>query len=278
MNANAVIDGAYAGFIQANAMAGTISTTLVLPTDGLTRISFLAGKRTNMPACALNVEIDGTNKFGFTAAELASELGAIFTGAAVLPKGTHTLTFRGLYTGADTAIWIDKVVVDTLAGCGLVGNLPTGTVATVASGAVLDLGSGAQTLAGLNGSGLVTNGTLAISGITAPGGTNVIGTLTLAAATALNGTLLIDTSIGGTNDLLAVQGNLNLTGSVLQIQDVSQLKSGTSYLIATCTPGGLTGHFASTNFVGGTRWHVVYDNIKGEVRLEVFRGTLIKVK
>ena len=101
---------------------------------------------------------------------------------------------------------------------------------------------------------------------------------TLAAATALNGTLLIDTSIGGTNDLLAVQGNLNLTGSALQIQDVSQLKSGTSYVIATCAPGGLTGRFASANFAAGTRWHVVYDNVKGEVRLEVLRGMLIQVK
>ena len=277
VNANAAIDGAYAGFIQANATAGTISTTLVLPADGLSLISFLAGKRPGMPACALNVEIDGVSKFGFTAAELASELGALYKGAAVLPKGTHTLTFRGLYTGADTAIWIDKVVVDTLAGGGLVGNLPTGTVATVTSGAVLDLGGNAQTLAGLSGDGLVTNGTLAVSGTVAPG-TNVIGTLTLAVATTLNGTLLADVSLTGTNDLLKVQGTLNLlTGATLQIQDVNQLKRGTSYVIATCTPGGLTGQFTSTNLAVGSRWHVVYDTGKGEVRVEVARGSVIQL-
>lgn len=278
VNANAAIDGAYAGFIQANATVGTISTTLVLPADGLSLISFLAGKRPGMPACALNVEIDGISKFGFTAAELASELGALYKGLVMLTKGTHTLTFRGLYTGSDTAIWIDKVVVDTLAGGGLVGNLPTGAVVTVNSGAVLDLGGNAQTLAGLSGYGLVTNGTLAVTGMIVPGGTNAVGTLTLAANTALTGTLLVDTTLTGTNDLLKVQGSLNLTGSTLQIQDVNQLKSGTSYVVATFTPGGLTGRFASANFVAGTRWHAVYDTFKGEVRLEVYRGTLIQVK
>ena len=221
VNANAAIDGAFAGFIQANATVGTISTTLVMPTDGLSLISFLAGKRPGMPACALNVEIDGVSKFGFTAAELASELGTLYKGSAVLSKGTHTLTFRGLYTGSDTAIWIDKVVIDTLAGGGLVGNLPTGTVATVNSGAVLDLGGNTQTLTGLTGDGLVTNGSLVVTGTISPG-TNTIGTLTLA-TTALTGTLLIDTSIAGSNDLIKVQGSLNLTGSTLQVQDLNQL-------------------------------------------------------
>ncbi len=276
VNSNAVIDGAYVAFLQAFATNGVASTTLSLPADGQYIISFMAGKRLNMPACALSVEVDGTNKFGFTAAELAGELGATYTGSAVLSGGLHTLTFRAPYTGVDTAIWFDRVVVNTLAGSSQAGSLPTGTVATVSSGAVLDLGGKAQTLAGLSGNGLVTNGTLAVSGTVAPG-TNTIGTLTLAAATTLTGTLLIDTAISGTNDLLKVQGSLNLTGATLQIQDVNQLKSGTSYVVATCTPGGLTGPFAATNFVAGKRWHVVYDNIKGEVRLEILQGTQIKI-
>jgi hypothetical protein len=276
VNGNATIDGAFAAFIQANAMAGVLSTTLVLPADGLYAISFMAGKRPVMPACALSVEIDGVSKFGFAAAEF-NEQGALYTGSAVLSSGTHTLTFRGAFTGSDTAIWLDRVTVDTLAGGSLAGSLPTGTVVTVLSGTVLDLGGKTQALAGLSGYGLVTNGTLAISGTVVPGGTNAIGTLTLAAATTLNGALLIDTSVGGTNDLLKVQGGLNLTGSSLQIQDVNQLKSGTSYVIARCTPGGLTGRFVSTPFVDGTLWHVLYDNSQGEVRLETYRGTLFSV-
>ncbi len=273
VGASDLIDGAYAGYIQAN---GTISTTLSLPADGLYLISFMAGKRPTTAASAVAVKIDGVSKFGFAAAEF-SDAGAIYTGSAVLSGGAHTLTFQGTTTGTDSATWIDRVAFATLADGGSVGKLPTGTVVTVTSGAVLDLGGGAQTLAGLGGRGVVTNGTLAVSGVAAPGGTNVIGTLTLAAATTLSGTLLIDTSVGGTNDLLKVQGTLNLTGSTLQIQDVNQLKSGMSYVIATCAPGGLTGPFAAANFVGGTRWHVVYDNVKGEVRVEVIQGTLIRI-
>jgi autotransporter-associated beta strand protein len=272
VGASDVVDGTYAGFIQGS---GTLSTTLSLPVDGQYIVSFMAGKRPTTSASALSVRIDGADKFGFAAAEF-SDVGAIFTGSAVLSGGTHTLTFQGTMIGADSATWIDRVTVTTLAGGGLVGNLPTGTVATVSSGAVLDLGGNTQALAGLSGNGLVTNGTLAVSGTIAPG-TNTIGTLTLAAATTLTGTLLIDTSLTGTNDLLKVQGALTLTGATLQIQDVNQLKAGTSYVIATCTPGGLTGRFVSANFAAGTRWHVVYDTIKGEVRLEVLGGTLLRV-
>ena len=275
VSGSAAIDGAYAAFVQANTLAGAISTTLSLPADGLSLISFMAGKRPTTAASAISVEIDGTNIFGFAAAEF-SDSGSIYTGSAVLSKGAHTLTFRGILTGTDSATWIDRVTVTTLAGGSLAGNLPTGTVVTVTSGAALDLGGNAQALAGLSGNGLVTNGTLAVSGTIDPG-TNTIGTLTLAAATALTGTLLIDTSLTGTNDLLKVQGTLTLTGSALQIQDVNQLKAGTSYVIATCTPGGLTGRFATANFAAGTRWHVVYDDIKGEVRLEVLGGTLLRV-
>ena len=278
VSSNAVIDGAYAAFVQASTSAGAISTTLSLPADGQYVISFMAGKRPNMAACDLLVEIDGVSKFGFAAAEF-NEAGAMYTGAAYLSGGTHTLTFRGPYmAGVDTAIWIDRVVVDTSAGDSLAGNLPAGTAVTVASGAVLDLGGKTQALAGLGGSGLVTNGTLVVSGITAPGGTNAVGTLTLATATALTGTLLVDATLAGTNDLLKVQGTLNLpAGATLQIQDVAQLKRGTSYVIATCTPGGLTGQFTSTNLAVGSRWHVVYDTGKGEVRVEVARGSVIRL-
>jgi autotransporter-associated beta strand protein len=276
VSGSAAIDGSDACFIQANSQAGTASTTLSLPADGLYVISFMAGKRPTTAASSIAVDIDGTNQFAFAASEFGV-LGDIYTGSAVLSAGTHTLTFRGTVTGIDSATWIDRVTVTTLAGGSLVNTLPTGTAVTVASGAVLDLGGNAQTVAGLSGYGLVTNGTLAVSGTVAPGGTAVIGTLTLAADTALGGTLLIDTSLSGTSDLLKVQGTLDLTGATLQIQDVGQLQSGTSYVIATCTPGGLTGTFDSTNLADGTRWHVVYDAVNGEVRLDVYRGTLIQV-
>jgi len=276
VNSNAVIDGSCAAFLQANATNGVASTTLVLPADGQYIISFMAGKRLNMPACSLSVQIDDTNQFAFTAAELFSELGAMFTGSVNLSGGTHKLTFWAPWTGVDTAVWIDRVTVTTLAGGSLAGNLPTGTEVTVASGAVLDLGGKMQTLTGLGGNGLVTNGTLAVSGTITPG-TNGIGTLTLATDTVLSGSLSVDVSLAGSSDRLSVQGALNLENATLQIQDVNQLQPGISYVVASCAPGCLTGTFVSANFAPGTHWHVVYDNAKGELRLETYRGTLIQI-
>ena len=145
----------------------------------------------------------------------------------------------------------------------------------VAAGAVLDLDGTTQTLSGLSGSGLVTNGTLDVSGDIAPGGTNAVGTLTLAAVAPQSGTLLIDAAPDGTSDLLAAQGALDLTGLALRIQDVSQLKAGQRYVIASCAPGGLTGPFASTNLEGGG-WTVSFNNAVGQVLL-ISRGFLILI-
>lgn len=276
VNAQAAIDGAYAAFLQPYATNSVMSTTVVLPSTGLYSVSFLAGKRPNMPPCPLSVEIDGDSKGLFTSNEFV-EVGSVYTIASVLSGGPHTLTFKGVYTGVDAAVWVDRVTMVTAEGGGSVGCLPSGAVVNVASNGVFDLGGGAQTLAQLGGLGLVTNGTLAVSGRVAPGGTNAVGTLTLATATALSGNLLVDVSASGTNDLLKVQGSLNLTGATLQVQDVGQLKSGASYVIATFAPGGLTGRFASSNLASGTRWHAVYDTVKGEIRLETYRGTVIQL-
>lgn len=145
----------------------------------------------------------------------------------------------------------------------------------VAAGAVLDLNGTTQTLSGLSGSGVVTNGTLAVNGAIAPGGANAVGTLTLTSVVPLGGTLLTDVALDGTSDLLNAQGPLNLSGLSLQIQDLSQLKSGKRYVIATCTPGGLTGTFTSSNLNTG-RWTIHYNNTIGEVRL-ISRGLLVLI-
>ena len=144
---------------------------------------------------------------------------------------------------------------------------------SVAAGAVLDLNGTTQTLARLSGCGLVTNGTLAVSGDIAPGGTNAVGTLTLASAVPLSGTLLTDVAPDGTCDNLKVQGPLDLTSLSLQIQDVSQLTPGMRYRVASCTPGGLTGPFTTVN-LNANSWTVSYNNAAGEVRL-ISRGLLI---
>ena len=150
--------------------------------------------------------------------------------------------------------------------------LATNANLTVATGAIVDLNGHTQTIGGLSGSGVVSNGTLTVAGTTAPGGTNVIGMLTLATTTTLSGTLLIDVATGGACDVLQVQGPLNLVNLDLMIQDMGQLNIGKEYVIARFTPGGLTGRFQSNN-IDGLKV-IYYNNAAGEIRL-VGRGTMI---
>ena len=152
--------------------------------------------------------------------------------------------------------------------------LPAGTDVAVDSGAVLDLGGSVQTITDLSGSGLVTNGTLGVTGTVAPGGTNNIGTLSIAASTTLSGTLLVDVAQDGTSDLLQVEGDLDVSGMTLEIEDEALLKSSEIYVLATCDPGGLTGPFISGAPNG---WNVVYDSADGEIRLASL-GLLIMIK
>lgn len=273
VSANAVIDGASAAFVQTSDTVGGISTTVVLPSDGRYVISFLAGKRPAKPASALIVAVDGNDLFQFAAEEF-SDAGTVYSGSALLTAGTHTLAFRGVYTGIDTGIWIDRVSVSTLADGEPDDNLlPTGTALTVMANGVLNLGGSAQTVAALSGSGLVTNGALTVSGAVSPAGTDTVGVLTVAADTTVSGSLSADTALDGTCDRLTIQGALDVTGATLQIQDTEALDTAHTYVLATCTPGSLTGTFVSTNLGEGTIWRVKYKNADGEIRLEVRQGT-----
>lgn len=275
ISSSAVIHGTCACFIQRNSY---ISTTIVVPVAGQCNFSFMAGKRPGYTASGINVEIDGAAKI-MLAASVFSDAGATYTGSAVLSSGAHTLTFRGTYVvSTDTATWIDRVVITSFEGGASTGRLPEGTAVTVSAGAVLNLGGFSQVVAGLEGGGLVTNGTLTVNGTVAPGGAAMIGTLTLAATSTLNGTLRIDLATDGTCDRLTVPGNLTLSGLTLKIENPSQFRNGFTYVIATCAAGGLNGPFAATDLGPSDGIHVTYDNVAGEVRLEVKRGTVITLR
>jgi autotransporter-associated beta strand protein len=153
--------------------------------------------------------------------------------------------------------------------------LPTNSAVTVAATAVLDLGGTGQKLGGLSGSGTVSNGTLAVNGTIAPGGTGSIGTLTLATSSAtLGGTLRVDVGESGACDVLAVKGNLDLTGMALTVENPSLLNTRQQYTIVTCT-GTLTGRFGSKNLPSG--WVVTYQ-ANGDIKLLYLGGTLIKIR
>ena len=150
----------------------------------------------------------------------------------------------------------------------------TASTVELAAGATLDLGGMPQTLANLRGFGTVSNGTLAVSGTIAPGGTNVIGTLTLAASSVLTGTLLVDVATDGTSDRLAVRGDVNLSALNLVIANPGQLDRSKQYTLVTCS-GMRTGSFASIT-VPNSRWHVLYLP-DGTVKLVFLDGTLIRL-
>ncbi len=158
----------------------------------------------------------------------------------------------------------------------LPGSLQSATSVQIAGGAVLDLDGNVQSsIAGLSGSGLVTNGTLfALSGTIAPGGTAVIGTLTVAVHVTGTAKLLADVAMDGTSDLLAVQGDVTLSGMTLEIANPGQLDHSKQYTVLTYS-GTRTGKFVSVT-VPDSRWHVIYPS-DGTVKLIYISGTMIMV-
>lgn len=137
--------------------------------------------------------------------------------------GTLALTAANTYTGG-TAVTAGTLLVNNTTGSG------TGSGAvSVTSGGTLG-GTGSI-------SGVVTVST---GGVIAPGAST--GTLSVGNNVALGGTYVCE--IDGLNkDVLAVTGNLNLTGSTLAVAPVGAGANQSSYLIATYT-GIRTGTFA----------------------------------
>ena len=153
------------------------------------------------------------------------------------------------------------------------------TAATVELGAagVLDLGTNtySQTLANLRGSGIVSNGVLAVTGHIAPGGTNAIGALTVANSSGLTGTLRVDVATDGTSDRLVIVGGLDLSGLSLEIANPAQLNTSQIYTLATVS-GERSGAFASVTGADSP-WTLRYRS-DGTVVLVYLHGTLLKVR
>ena len=268
-----VPEGTQASFLQKTA---NIKQTVAIPNTGLYRLSFRAANRPGNGADRVELKIDNTTVVTWETNDFNNS-GAFlnYTTNLTLTAGNREFNFAGSSPdGADRATTIDDVRL-VWAAAFLPSTLPKQTDLEIADGATLDLNGTLQTLSGLSGGGTITNGSVVITGTIAPGGTNVIGTLTLPGSTSLNGILLIDTALSGSCDLLQVQGNLDLAGLTLQIQNLSLLESSSPYLIATCAPGGLIGRFVSTNL--GSKRAVCYDNASGRVLL-VGRGSLISLR
>ena len=199
------------------------------------------------------------------------DLGAIPDGG-LIKRGTGSLLLstNATYTG------VTSVEAGTLT-LGIANTLMADNCVLVSSNAFFDVNGKSQTLAGLGGSGTVSNNSLlTVTQAIAPGGTNAIGTLTLAATPAgLSGVFLADVAADGRCDRLHVQGDLNLTGLALTLADASALNKDQPYVIASYT-GALTGPFASAALPD--RWHVRYDTSSRQVFLGYDFGLLIMLR
>jgi len=165
----------------------------------------------------------------------------------------------------------------TLRGAGNVATnlFNPASVIEIAAGATLDLGGNVQTLGSLSGGGLVSNGTLTVTGTLAPAGDGTLGTLTIAAGLALSGTLSADVADDGSSDVLAVQGNVDLTGASLTIVNPADLDTRRTYTLLSCT-GTRSGVFASHN-LPDERWRILY-TADGGVKLRFTDGTVLLLR
>ena len=152
--------------------------------------------------------------------------------------------------------------------------LPTNSAVTIASGAALNLGGTGQRLGGLSGSGVVTNGALTVDGTIAPGGLLATGTLSLATSSAiLSGTLRVDVTGSGACDVLAITGDLTLSGLALVVDAPGEMDPKKTYTIVTFT-GARAGTFSSKVLPSG--WAVFYES--GEIQLRFVGGTQIRLR
>ena len=97
-------------------------------------------------------------------------------------------------------------------GAPATGFLSPSTTLSIASGATLDLSRSTQTVAGVSGSGVVTNGSLNVTATVAPGAAGTIGSLAVKGNLALaSGTVNNwDFALDGSADQVAVSGTLTL--------------------------------------------------------------------
>ncbi|HRT29123.1 MAG TPA: autotransporter-associated beta strand repeat-containing protein [Kiritimatiellia bacterium] len=166
------------------------------------------------------------------------------------------------------AKWLNPAGIGTPApGTGTL--LAADAAVSVSAGATLDLGGQSHACATVQGSGTVTNGSVAAT--IQPGGTGQVGTLHVAAT--LFGTLVID-AMAGACDHLQVTGDLDLSGLRLEFSGTSQLNQRTQYEIAAYT-GALTAPFGEVAVPGS--WEVRYTADK-RVKLICHAGTLISIR
>ena len=205
---------------------------------------------------------------GIVAATVASVTLAPNTSGGLTKLGTGTLTLgaANTYTGATTV----------LGGTLKLGNaqaLPPNTE-IILDGGALDMNGYAGTN-GISGTGAVRNGTLRAT--LSPAGAGVLGTnsLTLVSATLEGSTYIADVAADGASDLVAVEGDLDISGLTLQLVNPALLDRRQTYTLLSCS-GTLSGSLASAN-LPDSRWHVTGLS-GGKLRLVFMDGLIFMLR
>jgi autotransporter-associated beta strand protein len=210
-----------------------------------------------------------------TAGKSISIKQSIYSGAAAdggvtkLGNGTLTLLNTNTYNGV-TAVRAGTLTL------GMNNALPPTNTVVVSSNAIFNVNSKTLTLAGIGGSGTLTNvSALTVTSLVEPGDVGSFGTLTLASACPLSGVLRVDVSTNGACDRVHVQGNLDIANLALTVANTNSLSKDKMYMIASCS-GTLTNAFLSAPLP--LRWRVNYDTAGKSVYLSYNRGTLLCVQ
>ena len=157
---------------------------------------------------------------------------ALAAAPAFTKVGAGTLTLHG----TNTYLCATCVSNGTLAVTDA-QSLPATTTLRVATNAVVDLSEKSHTVANLMGSGLVTNGTLTVTGTVWPGYPDA-GTLTVNGAALAPAKLAYVLGEDGTCGRLAVGGALDLTGVEIAVDNLANKGKGSLTLV---TAGSITG-------------------------------------
>ena len=157
---------------------------------------------------------------------------ALADAPAFTKVGAGTLTLHG----TNTYLCATCVSNGTLAVTDA-QSLPATTTLRVATNAVVNLSEKSHTVANLMGSGLVTNGTLTVTGTVWPGYPDA-GTLTVNGATLAPRKLAYVLGADGTCGQLAVNGPLDLTGVEITVDNLAKKGKGSLTLV---TAGSIAG-------------------------------------
>lgn len=180
-------------------------------------------------------------------------------------EGRLTLAGANTYT-VDTRVAGGTLALDANA------SLPETTNVELLPAAELELGGNTQTIAGLSGTGTVSNGRLTVTDGINPG-TDPGETATLTfSQTVLSGKLTLDATEDAVDQIVCISGVFDLSGLELEIGNLAALTPG-MHTIATSVDG-FSGQFSSENNVVG-QWMVCYQHNRISLTR---RGTLIMLR